>query len=242
MADTLVLLRHGQSQANAEGLFTGLLDVSLTDVGQMEAAYAAELLNEAEIWPTVWFSSPLKRAADTTAIMHDKMFHSPSRVTYDWRLAERNYGALTSRSKRDVMAEHGEEQFLTWRRSMNVAPPPMSRAQQRSLGRIPEDMGRTEALTDVIERVSESYEQLILPELRRTGCVLVSSHGNALRALCTLLDELTDTEVRALNLPTGQPLIYEITEDGRPVVRGGTYLDPERAYPAAEQIAREGGT
>lgn len=242
MTNTLILLRHGQSVANAQGLFTGLLDVPLTDVGRTEAAHSADLLNDADLWPRVWFCSPLLRAQQTAAILQTKIFHAPERSEVDWRLAERSYGALTGRSKRDVMAEHGPEKFLAWRRSVHVAPPPMSREQQATLNHVPEIKARTESLHDVITRVRELWQESIAPALRQGGPVLVVAHGNSLRALCVVLDLLDEAEVRGLNIPTGHPLVYRIDQGGRPVTRGGQYLESVAATAAAAKITREGGT
>lgn len=238
----LVLVRHGQSQANAEGLFTGILDVPLTGTGRAEAVRAAELLDDAELWPPICFCSPLQRARATAEILDARLRHAPGRTVYDWRLAERNYGALTGRTKRSVLAEYGQTQFFAWRRSVDIAPPAMSIAQRQSLGYAPEMLGRTESLNDVIARVGAAWRQRIEPAVHRCGSALVVAHGNSLRALCSILDDLTDAEVQNLNIPTGHPLIYRIAENGRPLLRGGEYLDPISARSASEQIAQEGGT
>ncbi len=241
--NTLVLARHGQSQANADGLFTGLLDVPLTDVGRLEAVRAARLLNDNGLWSPVWFCSPLLRVRQTVAILTDQLSRPPSQTIWDWRLAERNYGALTGRTKRSVLAEYGQVRFRAWRRSVGVAPPPMSKEQRRTLGNAPAALGFTESLHDVIVRVGAAWRHDIEPVLRRDGSVLVLAHGNSLRALCTVLDTLTDAEVQALNIPTGHPLVYRFAAgDDRPLVRGDEYLDPMTARLAAAQIAREGGT
>lgn len=240
--NTLVLVRHGQSQANADGLFTGLLDVPLTDRGRAEAARAARMLNDAGLAPPVWFCSPLSRARETAAILTAELSRPPSRTVWDWRLAERNYGALTGRTKQSVLTEYGQEQFLAWRRSVDVAPPPMSDEQRATLGDAPAALGLTEALRDVVVRVGTVWRDEIEPALRRDGSALVLAHGNSLRALCVVLDSLTHSEVQALNIPTGHPLIYRIADDGQPQVRGGRYLDPITAHAAAARIAQEGGT
>lgn len=240
---TLVLVRHGQSQANADGLFTGLLDVPLTDLGRLEARHAARLLNDLDLWPSVWFCSPLRRARETAAILAAKARRPPSRMIWDWRLAERNYGALTGRTKRSVLAEYGEARFRAWRRSVEVAPPAMSTEQRHTLGGAPAFLGLTESLHDVIVRVGAAWRHDIEPVMRRDSSALVLAHGNSLRALCVVLDSLTDAEVQALNIPTGHPLIYRFSaDDDRPVGRGGVYLDPVTARSAAARIAREGGT
>lgn len=242
MTDTLILLRHGQSQANADGLFTGLLDVPLTDAGRAEAEGAAQQLDSAGLWPPIWFCSPLLRAKQTALILNDCLSTAPTRISYDWRLAERNYGALTGHSKQAVLAEHGAENYRAWRRSKDVAPPPMPLDQRRDLGDVPESLGLTESLADVIVRVDDVWRASIEPALRQRGAVLVVAHGNSLRALCAILDQLNDVEIQDLNIPTGHPLVYRIDPDSRPLQRGGSYLNRAAAIAAAETIAHEGGT
>ncbi len=244
MIRTVVLVRHGQSQANADGLFTGVLDAPLTDRGRMEAVRAAQLLDEAALWPPVWFSSPLQRATESAEIMASQVRRSPKRIEEDWRLTERNYGALTGRSKKAVLAEYGERTFLAWRRSVDIAPPPMDEDQRRAVATVDrgEGLRATEALRDVIVRVAAVWLERIMPILHERGSVLVVAHGNSLRALCTVLDHLSDEEVRDLNLPTGHPLVYRLDAEDHPIERGGGYLDPDTARAAAEVIAREGGT
>lgn len=242
MTTTLILLRHGQSQANADGLFTGLLDVPLTDTGRREAQRAAELLNEADPAPRVWFCSPLIRARQTAAILHHMVARPPETIEYDWRLAERNYGALTGLSKNAVLTEHGAEKYRAWRRSVDVAPPPMTSAQYSSLRGADPRLGMTEALRDVIRRVDSVWTERVAPTLHVAGSVLVIAHGNSLRALCTVLDGLDDAAVQDLNIPTGQPLVYDVDDAGHPLDAGGRYLDPGAASVAAASIALEGGT
>lgn len=240
---TLVLLRHGESQGNADGIFTGLMDVPITELGQAEAIGAAGLLAAAELCPPVWFCSPMLRTTQTADLLRDALGDPPVELELDWRLAERNYGALTGRTKTDVHDQFGAELFRTWRRSLNVAPPAMTPAQRADLGgEAPGFLGLTESLADVVLRVGSLWRQRILPALDQTGSALVIAHGNSLRALCTVLDDLDEAEVRELNLPTGQPLVYRIDPTGRPVVRGGEYLDPANAHAAAAVIASQGGT
>ncbi len=239
---TLVIVRHGQSEANAGGLFTGIMDVPLTTQGEAEAIHAATLLNEAGLWPPYCFSSPLRRALHTADILAAHLHRSPSHIITDWRLAERNYGALTGRTKQSVVAEYGQEQFLAWRRSLDGTPPPMSTEQREQYRDAPEILGLTESLDDVVVRIRSVWANDIWPAIRKEGSALVVAHGNSLRALCSVIDSLTSEEVQALNIPNGQPLVYRLSEDGRPLVRGGEYLDPATAHKAAEKIAREGGT
>ena len=241
---TLVLLRHGQSTANAAGLFTGLEDVPLTTTGRVEAAAAARLLIAGNLWPDVWVASPLRRARQTADIVAREAGRAPALVRDDWRLSERNYGALTGRSKAEVLAKYGQAQFLSWRRSVDDAPPPMTELKR---GMLPvavahPELGFTESLRDVIGRVGDCYQELVIPTLAAGASMLVIAHGNSLRALCAIIDRLSDDEIRALNLPTGQPLVYCVKADGTPVERGGRYLDPITAKAAAFAIAHEGGT
>lgn len=241
---TLVLLRHGQSTANAAGLFTGLEDVPLTTAGRVEAAAAARLLDASNLWPNVWVVSPLRRARQTADIMARQASGTSATMRDDWRLSERNYGALTGRSKAEVLAEYGEAQFLSWRRSVDDTPPPMTEATHAmlKLAEAHPELGYTESLRDVIGRVGDCYREQIEPIVRSGGSVLVIAHGNSLRALCAIIDRLDDDEIRELNLPTGQPLVYNIRADGSPALRGGRYLDPSNAEAAAFAIAHEGGT
>lgn len=247
MSGTLILLRHGQSNGNAEGVFTGLLDVPLTTTGRAEATRAARLLAAADLIPRHWFCSPMLRARETVRALRDALRIRPPRVELDWRLTERNYGALTGLSKSAVREEFGEAQFLAWRRSVDEAPPPMS-AQQRAGIRWQaqagpdERLGAAESERDVIIRVAELYEERIRPALNPAWPTIVVAHGNSLRALCSVLDLLDEAEVQDLNIPTGQPLVYRIDPEGQPRIRGGRYLDAPAAAAAAAAIAREGGT
>lgn len=243
------MLRHGQSTANAAGLFTGVLDVPLTALGVAEARNAAALLNDERLIPDVVLTSTLRRAQDTTAVVARELPAEAPRTWSDWRLNERNYGSLTGHSKTEVLQEFGEEQFIDWRRSVDSAPPPMS---DRLLGELsagqpfaslpPQALTRTESLRQVIARVNGFHLDTLAPLLRQGSCVLVVAHGNSLRALCVVLDRLEDDAVRQLNLPTGQPLVYGFDPDLRPVPAGGRYLDETSARAAGIVLAREGGT
>lgn len=239
---TLILIRHGQSQANADGLFTGLLDAPLTDLGRQEAQHAADLLTAAGTRPAAWFTSPLQRAVTTTDIISGQMSGPRARVERDWRLAERNYGALTGRLKVDVLTEYGQAQYLAWRRTVHGTPPAMTAPQFASLGNVPRWLKLTESLADVATRVRAFWRERLERTIRHGDAVAVVAHGNSLRALCMVLDDLDDDEVAALNIPTGQPLLYRFGSDRRPLVRGGEYLDPLTAAYAASVIASEGGT
>lgn len=241
MPPELVLLRHGQSVANANGTFTGALDVELTALGRSEAKSAAQLISKAGLNPRSAISSTMNRAVETTQIVLRELA-SEIQVVTDERLNERSYGALTGRLKSDVLAEFGAEQFMMWRRSVDVAPPPMDERRLAQVREHAPHVAATESLRDVIARVSECYRDTILPAASTGSPVLVVAHGNSLRALCAYLDDLSDHEVSELNIPTGQPLLYQLGGNGRSVVRGGRYLDPLTASAAAVAIAREGGT
>lgn len=245
----LVLVRHGESTGNADGLFSGILDVPLTATGQNEARRAAALLRAASIDPDLVVTSTLQRSVESARIIVDALARRPRTVVADWHLNERNYGALTGLSKTAVRTQYGVEAFTEWRRSMNTRPPALGDdafAQLTSTaafkGQPAEAMTRTESLHDVILRLRPLVDDRIAPSLGRGDTVLVVGHGNSLRALRALLDDLDDAAVRALNLPTGQPFVYGTDAHGSPNSRSGRYLDPDRAHRAAITIAREGGT
>lgn len=245
---SLVLLRHGESTANAAGTFTGVLDVELTSRGVSETHTAAALLDAAALQPDAVFTSALGRTITTARIVLDDL--GSAVVPHpDWRLNERNYGALTGRSKADERSAHGGGQLHRWRRSIDDAPPPLSDAQfhelkhQAAFTSLPaEALTRTENLRDVILRVTGFTDDELRPELLLGRTVLVVGHGNSLRALCAVLDHLTDAEVERLNIPTGQPLVYRFTSELSPTPPGGRYLAPEAASAASEILASQGGT
>lgn len=220
---TLVMLRHGQSAANASGLFTGASDSPLTQSGRVEAAKAARLIRASIPHPDAVVSSTLNRALDTATIVRDA-WAPPVEITIDGRLDERDYGVLTGMSKSAVRERWGDEWFLRWRRSVRIAPP------------------GGESLAEVIVRVRDLWTETLVPLLHRGGTAIVVAHGNSLRALCAVVDGLSDDEVQELNIPTGQPLLYRIHVNGRPDLRGGLYLDPDRALAAAQTLTKEGGT
>ncbi|TFC94761.1 MULTISPECIES: 2,3-diphosphoglycerate-dependent phosphoglycerate mutase [Cryobacterium] len=258
----LIVLRHGESTANAAGLFTGVLDAPLSEQGIREANGATALLNAAlsldvpqidalphPAVPVTLFTSTLARARQTATIVAAGLARPLEALVSDWRLNERNYGALTGRSKDDVRAEFGEAQFLAWRRSVAEAPPAMddrlfdefaATALFRALP--PAALTRTEALSDVIRRVDAFLAECVDPLLARGRTVLVIAHGNSLRALCAVLDDLDAAQIRDLNLPTGQPLVYRFDSGGHPTMPGGRYLDSVTALAAAITLANEGGT
>lgn len=245
----VILLRHGESTANAGGLFTGILDVALTEQGVVEARMAGMQLRDADIIPEVVFTSELLRARQTVDALADSLVGGLPRSIADWRLNERNYGALTGRSKTEVLAQFGHDQFLDWRRSVNISPPEMPDDLYAALSLTPlftrlpaAALTRGESLRDVITRVESFYSERVAPLVASGRCVMVVGHGNSLRALCGVLDQLDDDALRELNIPTGQPLIYRFGDDPRPIVHGGEYLDVPTARAAVHTLANQGGT
>ena len=246
MTYTLVLLRHGESEWNAKNLFTGWVDVPLNDKGRAEGIRAGELLRDAGVLPDVVHTSLLRRAINTAATALDVADRHWIPVQRSWRLNERHYGALQGKNKKETLDEYGEEQFMLWRRSFDVPPPPLDDDSEFSQAREPQyadlgaDLPRTECLKDVIVRFLPYWESAIVPDLRAGQTVLVAAHGNSLRALVKHLDGISDEDIAGLNIPTGMPLVYELDESLKPTVAGGTYLDPEAAAAAAAAVANQG--
>ena len=241
-----MLLRHGQSEWNAKNLFTGWVDVPLSEAGEQEAHRGGELLAEAGLLPDVVHTSVQRRAINTANIALDACDRHWIPVRRDWRLNERHYGALQGKDKSQVLAEFGEEQFMIWRRSYDVPPPPIEPGSEfaqdgdpryASLG---EQMPRTECLADVVVRMLPYWDDAIVTDLRAGGVVLLAAHGNSLRALVKHLDGLSNEQVVGLNIPTGIPLRYELDDDLRPVRSGGEYLDPTAAEQAITAVANQG--
>jgi 2,3-bisphosphoglycerate-dependent phosphoglycerate mutase len=245
MTYTLVLLRHGQSTWNKENLFTGWVDVPLSEVGRAEAERAGELLVSSGLLPDILYTSVLKRAIQTANIALDAADRDWIDVKRSWRLNERHYGALQGRNKAQTLAEYGEEQFMTWRRSFDVPPPPLDDDSEFSQSRDPryaglgDEMPRTECLKDVIERMLPYWESDITGDLAAGKTVLVTAHGNSLRALVKHLDDISDADITGLNIPTGIPLVYELDDSFRPT-KPGEYLDPEAAAAGAAAVAAQG--
>ncbi|OOC06989.1 phosphoglyceromutase [Amycolatopsis azurea] len=243
---TLVLLRHGQSTWNAENLFTGWVDVPLSDQGEQEARKGGQLLAESGLLPDVVHTSLMRRAISTANLALDAADRHWIPVKRDWRLNERHYGALQGKNKKQTLDEFGEEQFMLWRRSYDTPPPPIDPADEFSQSGDARyaDLGDaaplTECLKDVVARLLPYWETEIVPDLRAGKTVLVAAHGNSLRALVKHLDGISDDAIAGLNIPTGIPLRYDLTEDLKPVTAGGTYLDPEAAKEAAAAVANQG--
>jgi 2,3-bisphosphoglycerate-dependent phosphoglycerate mutase len=245
---TLILLRHGESDWNAKNLFTGWVDVDLTEKGMAEAVRGGELLAEAGLLPDVVHTSLLKRAIKTSQLALEACDRMWIPVVRNWRLNERHYGALQGKNKKETLEAYGEEQFMLWRRSYDVPPPPIDpddpfgqTFDARYAPLPPEARPSTECLADVVTRLMPYWQDVIVADDLRAGkVVLVAAHGNSLRALVKHLDGISDTDIAGLNIPTGIPLVYRLDEDLRPIVPGGEYLDPEAAATAAAAVAAQG--
>ncbi|WP_173923672.1 phosphoglyceromutase [Agromyces sp. Marseille-P2726] len=246
MPHTLVLLRHGQSEWNQKNLFTGWVDVPLSDLGRSEAKRGGELLVEHDLLPDVVHTSVLTRAIQTADIALEAADRLWIPVRRSWRLNERHYGALQGLDKADTLEKYGPEQFQLWRRSFDVPPPPLDDDAEFSQVGDPryadlsdDEMPRTECLKDVIARMLPYWESEIIPDLRAGKTVLVAAHGNSLRALVKHLDQISDDDIAELNIPTGIPLVYRLGDDFMPL-GPGQYLDPEAAAAGAAAVAAQG--
>ncbi len=245
---TLVLLRHGESEWNAKNLFTGWVDVDLTAKGEEEAYRGGALLSERGLLPDVVHTSVLRRAIRTAQLGLDKCDRHWIPVKRSWRLNERHYGALQGKDKKQTLDAFGEEQFMLWRRSYDVPPPPIADDDEfsqagdaRYAALPPEILPRTECLKDVVGRMLPYWYDAIVPDLLARRVVLVAAHGNSLRALVKHLDDISDEAIAGLNIPTGIPLAYEIDPDSmRPVRPGGEYLDPDAAAAAIDAVKNQG--
>ena len=242
---TLVLLRHGESLWNQENRFTGWYDVDLAPHGEEEARIGGRLMADQGVLPDVVHTSLLKRAIRTSQIALEAADHMWIPVKRSWRLNERHYGDLQGRDKAQTLEKFGDEQFLIWRRSFDVPPPPVALdsphhpandARYHDLP--PEVLPANEALADVLHRMLPYWHDAIVPDLRAKQTVLVAAHGNSLRALVMHLDGLTREQVVALNIPTGIPLRYELDANLKPI--SSAYLDPEAARIAIEKVANQG--
>jgi len=243
---TLVLLRHGQSVWNAENLFTGWVDVPLSETGEQEARRGGALLEEQGVLPDVVHTSLMRRAISTAHLSLDACDRHWIPVKRDWRLNERHYGALQGKNKKQTLDEFGEEQFMLWRRSYDVPPPPIEAGSEFAQDGDPRyaDLGAampaTECLADVVKRFLPYWESAVVPDLRAGKVVLLAAHGNSLRALVKHLDGISDEDIAGLNIPTGIPLRYDLDDAFRPTVPGGTYLDPDAAAEAVAAVANQG--
>ncbi len=247
MTGKLILLRHGESEWNAKNLFTGWVDVDINEKGEAEARKAAELLASEGLLPTVLHTSLLRRAIHTAYLALDGCDRHWIPVRRSWRLNERHYGALQGLDKTATRDKYGDEQFMLWRRSYDTPPPVQDTDAEYSQFNDPRyadipanERPRTECLKDVVARMLPYWEESIIPDLDAGHTVLVTAHGNSLRALVKHLDGISDKDIAGLNIPTGIPLLYELDGNHRPLVKGGRYLDPEAAAASIEAVKNQG--
>lgn len=244
MPGKLVLCRHGQSDWNLKNLFTGWTDVDLTDLGREEAVAGGRTVADLDYDIDVAYTSVLKRAIRTLWLMLDEMDRMWIPVIRDWRLNERHYGALQGLNKAETAAKYGEEQVHVWRRSYDTPPPELEAEDERHPAHDPryagiEGLPSTESLQLTLDRVRPCWEDTIAPALRDGKNVLIAAHGNSLRALVKMLDEISDEEITGFNIPTGIPMEYVLDENLKPVSRG--FLgDPEVVAKAAAAVAAQG--
>jgi 2,3-bisphosphoglycerate-dependent phosphoglycerate mutase len=243
----LVLLRHGQSEWNAANRFTGWVNVSLTAGGEREAARAGRLLAGHGLLPAAVHTSLQRRTIHTADLALAAADRDWIPVRRSWRLNGRHYGALQGRNKAEVLEEFGEQQFRLWRRSYEVPPPLLAAdaeysqfSDPRYAALPPEARPRGESLKAVSARLLPYWYDVIVPDLRACGIVLVVSHGNTLRALIKHLDSIPDADIAGLDIPTGIPLVYELEADMRPITMGGRYLDQRAAASRIEAIKSQG--
>jgi 2,3-bisphosphoglycerate-dependent phosphoglycerate mutase len=246
MSYKLILLRHGESEWNAKNLFTGWVDVALSDKGRAEATRGGQLLKEANLLPDVLHTSLLTRAINTADIALASAGVVGIPIKRSWRLNERHYGALQGKDKAATLKEYGAEQFQLWRRSFDVPPPPIADDDQYSQKNDPkyanlgEPLPKTECLKDVVARVIPYLNDEIKSDLVSGKVVLITAHGNSIRAIVKYLDDISDTDIAGVNIPTGIPLLYELNESFKPITKGGRYLDPEAAKASIEAVANQG--
>ncbi|QPK94184.1 phosphoglyceromutase [Actinomyces sp. zg-332] len=244
MVYKLILVRHGQSEWNAKNLFTGWVDVALSDKGIEEAKNAGKLLKKENILPDILHTSMLRRAIMTANLALDNADRHWIEVKRSWRLNERHYGALQGKDKKAIRDEYGDEQFMLWRRSYDVPPPAIEDDDPYSQGNdiryAGEPIPSSECLKDVLERLMPYWENEICKDLATNKTVMVAAHGNSLRAIIKHLDNISDDDIAGVNVPTGIPLLYELDENFKPITKGGKYLDPETAKIAMEAVANQG--
>lgn len=245
MTATLILLRHGESTANADGVFTGWTDVPLTDRGREQARTAAHLLTRAGLLPDVVHTSLLRRSITTADLVLNETGRDWVPVHRTWRLNERHYGALTGRTKHQVRQSTDETTYMTWRRSWATSPPPAPPGtlppwgDPRYANLPPDAWPLTEALADVHARVLPYWADTITADLTAGRTTLIVAHGNSLRALVAHFDRMNPADVEHLDIPTGQPLRYDVDPGLRPTPGGGRYLDPETAAAEAAAVHRQ---
>lgn len=244
MAGKLVLCRHGQSDWNLKNLFTGWTDVDLTEKGNVEAIAAGRLLRDLGYDFDIAYTSVLKRAIRTLWHIQDQMDLMWIPVIRDWRLNERHYGSLQGLNKAETAAKYGDDQVHVWRRSYDVPPPEIDADDERHPRHDPRYAGidglpASESLSTTLDRVLPCWSDVIAPDLRAGKNVLIAAHGNSLRALVKMLDEVSDEEITSFNIPTGIPIAYELDDDLVPVSR--EFLgDKEAIAKAAAAVAAQG--
>jgi 2,3-bisphosphoglycerate-dependent phosphoglycerate mutase len=242
----LVLVRHGESTWNLENRFTGWTDVALTDTGVRQAREAGRLLREAGFEFDIAYTSVLKRAIWTLWYCLEEMDRSWLPITNDWRLNERHYGALQGLNKAETARQYGDEQVLVWRRSYDAPPPPLAaddarceRGDRRYAALQPGQVPLTECLKDTVARVLPFWNEVLAPAIRSGQRVVVSAHGNSMRALVKYLDGISDADIVGLNIPNGIPLVYELDAALKPL-RSSYLGDADAAAEAAAAVARQG--
>jgi len=246
MSYNLILLRHGESQWNAKNLFTGWVDVELSKKGEQEAARGGQLLKSANLLPDVLHTSLLKRAINTAEIALTAAGVPSIPTKRSWRLNERHYGALQGKDKAETLKTYGAEQFTLWRRSFDVPPPAIADDDQYSQKNDPQyldlgnDLPKTECLKDVVARAIPYLTNEIYTDLKAGKKVLITAHGNSIRAIVKYLDNISDSDIAQINIPTGIPLLYELDNNFKPINKGGRYLDPIAAKAAIEAVANQG--
>jgi len=246
MKYTLILPRHGESEWNAKNRFPGWVDVRLSEKGEKEAVASGDLLRERGLLPDVLHTSLLRRAIHTAQLSLDTCNRHWIPVRRSWRLNERHYGALQGKDKKETLEQYGEEQFKLWRRSYDVPPPPIDDNDQFSqdhddrYGNLGADMPKTEWFKEVVVGMLPYWHESIVPDLKTGQKILVTAHGNSLRALVKHLDGISDSNIAELNIPTGIPLLYQLDENLKPLKIGGEYLDPSAAAAAIEAVANQG--
>jgi 2,3-bisphosphoglycerate-dependent phosphoglycerate mutase len=245
MTSTLILLRHGNSDWNQKNLFTGWVDVRLSEQGVTEARRAGELLAQSGLKADILYTSVLSRAIQTADLALDVADRLWIPVKRSWRLNERHYGALQGLDKAETLEKYGPEKFQEWRRSFDVPPPPLaddakySQVHDERYAHIDGEVPRTESLKLVIDRLLPYWRSDITVDLAAGKTVLVTAHGNSLRAMVKHLDGISDADIAELNIPTGIPLVYELDDNFVPV-KAGEYLDPEAAAAGAAAVAAQG--
>jgi len=246
MSYKLILLRHGESEWNAKNLFTGWVDVELSEKGLLEAARGGQLLKEAGLLPDVLHTSLLKRSINTADIALTNCGRTGIPTKRSWRLNERHYGALQGKDKAATLKEYGQEQFQLWRRSFDVPPPAIadddqySQKNEEKYANLGEQLPKTECLKDVVARVVPYLTGEVMDDLKSGKTVLITAHGNSIRAIVKFLDAISDAAIAGVNIPTGIPLLYELNEKFEPITKGGRYLDPAAAVAAIAAVANQG--